>query len=303
MLYSIRIRELSIYYHVLEFFFFFLKKFAMATVVVQQHQQPVRQQRSPSPPPLTPAISLNASPRSQTPIPNKHLPVCPPGPPKTPATPPQSPSLKHVEPLRGELVLYPPNSFPKSSHDPPVYSIDADDLAAALEKLAAQALPDPKQVFPWLHGLHPENHIQLAFFVRRRSLRRTPRCLRTITIVKVGGDLTKARIKGAVSPQEILTSLGSTFLDADPPAGFSVRNFQIQTAKLAPLSDIVVYGENGVEDSEVSEVARQISLAQMEWKQQYDPNLETPMYNTFILSSKFSIFPKPNFCTGSLGSD
>ncbi|KAK2799799.1 tyrosine/serine/threonine protein phosphatase pps1 [Onygenales sp. PD_10] len=261
----------------------------MATVVVQQ--QPVRQHSS-TPPPLTPALSLSAGPRSQTPIPNKHIPVCPTGPApassKIPATPPASPTLKHAALPQGTSVLYPPSSFPKICDNPPVYSIKADQLALALHEVATRPLPDPKQVFPWLHGLHPENHIQLGFFVpRRRSLRRMPRCLRSIAVVKAGGDLSKSRIKGAIAPQEILAQTGSSFLDADPPEGFSVRNFQIQTAKLAPLSDIIVYGDDDATETDVFEVTDGIAKAQREWRRRFDPGQETPLFNTFVLDSTF----------------
>ncbi|KAL2380039.1 hypothetical protein RJZ90_004863 [Blastomyces dermatitidis] len=257
----------------------------MATVVVQQ--QPVR--HSSSPPPITSALSLSAnSTHSQAPVPNKHLPVCPPGPApassKIPTTPPASPTLKHSTPLQGNCVLYPPNHFPKLCDNPPVYSIDADTLAHALDELASRPLPDPKQVFPWLHGLHPDNHIQLGFFVsRRRSLRRIPRCLRSIAIVKAGGDLSRSRIKGAIAPEEILSQSGTTFIDADPPEGFSVRNFHIQTAKLAPLSDIIVYGEDGANGSDLLELADGIARAQKEWRRRFDPGQENSLFNTFIL--------------------
>ncbi|PGH26976.1 hypothetical protein AJ80_01360 [Polytolypa hystricis UAMH7299] len=264
----------------------------MATVVVQQ--QPAR--HSATPPPITPALSLNAStPRSQTPIPNKHLPVCPPGPPppssKIPATPPQSPTLKHPSLTAVHSFLFPPDKFPKLCNSPPIYAIDSDNLAFAIEERASQPLPDPKNLFPWLHGLHPNNHIQLSFFVsRRRSLRRTPKCLREITVVKVGGDLSRSRIKGAVAPQEIITPSGATFFEADPPEGFSVRNFHIQPAKLAPLSDIIVYGEDGTDESEIFAFAAKVAMAQRDWRRKYDPGQETQLFNTFVLSTPFQEF-------------
>ncbi|PGH14109.1 hypothetical protein AJ79_03226 [Helicocarpus griseus UAMH5409] len=262
----------------------------MATVVVQQH--PVRHSSSP-PPAISSSFSLSAdSTPSQPPVPNKHIPVCPTGPAppssKIPATPPASPTLRHAAPLHGRPVLFPPDDFPIVCDDPPIYSVDADTLASAMEERASRPLPDPKHVFPWLHGLHPENHIQLGFFVsRRRSLRRVPRCLRFTAIVKVGGNLSKSRIKGAIAPQEILSKSGTSFLEADPPEGFSVRNFQIQTAKLAPLSDIVVYGEDDVDQKEVLQVANGIANAQKEWRKNFDPGQDVSLFNTFVLESTF----------------
>ncbi|KAK2766930.1 tyrosine/serine/threonine protein phosphatase pps1 [Arachnomyces sp. PD_36] len=258
------------------------------TVVVQQH--PVR--HGSPPPPLTPALSLNSSPRSPTPVPNKYIPTCPTGPSpaqsQAPSTPPSSPPSKNNIITQTSSVLYPPDHFPSVSHNPPIYSIDAHTLVSALDQLATQPLPDPKLVFPWLHGLHPDNHMQLAFFVtRRRSQRRTPKCFRAITIVKVGGDLGTARLKGAIAPEEILSPTGSGFLEPDPPEGFSVRNFQIQASKLASLSDIIVYGEDGAHPEDVMELAENIAMAQKDWRKRFDNGFESPIFNTFVLSSSF----------------
>ncbi|EAS27968.1 pps1 dual specificty phosphatase [Coccidioides immitis RS] len=252
----------------------------MAMIVVQQH--PV--QHSSTPPPLPSALSLSGSaPRAQTPIPNKHLPVCPTGPPPASSKVP-APSISTTKPVK--TFLYPPTKFPKVYDNPPVYTIDADQLAAALDEASTRALPEPNKVFPWLHGLHPDNQIQLAFFVpRRRTLRRIPKCLRSIVIVKVGGELASSRVKGAVAPGEIIN--GSTFPDPDPPVGFSVRNFQIQTAKLAPISDIILYGEDGVRPAQVLSLAKEISSAQEAWRHRFDPGEELRLVNTFVLSTPF----------------
>jgi dual specificity MAP kinase phosphatase len=248
----------------------------MATVVVQH------QIRHPAtPPPVSPALSLNVRPRTPTTIPNKHIPVCPPGSAPQPVSP--------VEPTGISLtsLLYPPDRFKKLSKSPPVYSIDGATLAAALDHLATQALPDPKQVFPWLHGLHPFNGVQSAFFVnRRRSLRRIPKCLRALTLVSLDGDLTKSRLRGAVALDEILDHSGTEFIEADPVYGFSVRNFHIQTAKLAPLSDIVIYAERGTNPSHLLEAAQKVAFAQQNWRMKHDPAQEIPLFNTFILSGK-----------------
>lgn len=106
--------------------------------------------------------------------------------------------------------------------------------------------------------------------------------------MKAGGDLTTSRLKGAVSPGEVLAPSGTEFPLADPPEGFSVRNFQIQTAKLSSLSDIVVYGEDGIDEMELIALAERFAIAQQDWRLKYDPGQETPLFNTFILSSKFS---------------
>lgn len=250
----------------------------MATVVIQQ--QSIR--HSATPPPVTPALSLNVRPRTPTSIPNKHIPACPPG------SAPQA--ISPVDQDAGvslTSLLYPPDRYKKLSKSPPIYSINASTLVAALDHLATQSLPDPKSVFPWLHGLHPFNGVQSAFFVnRKRSLRRIPKCFRSLTLVSLDGDMTKSRLRGSVALDEILDVSGTDFIDADPVYGFSVRNFQIQTAKLAPLSDIVIYAERGADPSHLVNVAGKIAIAQQNWRMKHDPAQETPLFNTFILSGK-----------------
>jgi dual specificity MAP kinase phosphatase len=175
---------------------------------------------------------------------------------------------------------------------PPVYSINASQLAETIEDQATQPLPDPKWVFPWLHGLHPDNAIQLAFFVaRRKSLRKTPQSLRGITIVKVGGDLNTCKLKGAISANEILTgeslsplSSAASFLEADPREGFSVRNFQIQPCKMATVSDIILYGSDETDADEILFLAKKISRAQRAWKENMaSMGWETGIFNTFVV--------------------
>lgn len=253
----------------------------MATVVVQQ--QTLRHS-TPPPSPIPPALTVN---RRASPIPNKHLPVCPTGPsPSEPATVEAPPS--HTANDQPSSLLYPPDAFVRISRppSPTIYAIDAETLAAALDHIASQPLPDPSQMFPWLHGLHPDNHLQLGFFSsRKRASRRAPKCWRGITIVKLGGDLSKARIKSAVAANEVI-SPSSRFLMADPPEGFSVRNFQIQTAKLAAMSDIVVYAEDGASKSELLALAEDFALAQQAWRLKNDPAQERPSFNTFVMTSQ-----------------
>lgn len=131
--------------------------------------------------------------------------------------------------------------------------------------------------------------MQSAFFVnRKRSLRRIPRCFRSLTLVSLDGDLTKSRLRGAVSLDEILDTSGTEFIDADPIYGFSVRNFHIQTAKLAPLSDIVIYAEKNADPFQLLDAAQKVAIAQQNWRMKHDPAQETPLFNTFVLSGKYT---------------
>ncbi|CZT52666.1 probable dual specificity protein phosphatase PPS1 [Rhynchosporium secalis] len=252
--------------------------------------------RSSSPHPLTPTISLdsiNTSAACPIPIPNKHLPVCPPGPAPSekPDTPPQSPPAKEIS-LQSRSILYPPHNYKsRTLGATTIYEIDADGVAAALDHLAGQPLPDPSQVFPWFHGLHPCNHIQQAFFIaRRKNLRKTPKCLRGLTVVKAGGDLSCSRLKGAIAPEEFLLRDvdGAAFREIDPKEGFSVRNFQIQAAKSAMLSDVLVYGEDPFE---VERLAQDVATAQQTWRETHqEKGHEILRYNTFICVSPFEEF-------------
>ena len=250
----------------------------------------------------TSQLSINTS-QAGTPraIPHKHIPYCSPGP--RPAsrgldTPPASP------PAPSQLVettslTYPPNGYEKICNDPPVYSITASKLLQAVEHLATQPLPSAQQVFPWLHGLHAENQLQLAFFVaRKKALRRTPKCIRGLTIVKTGGDLSHSKLKGAIAPEELLAPFqvakdiksaeNAEFMDADPRDGFSVRNFQIQGCKMATLSDIVIYRDGQTSKEQAERLARRISRAQAAWQKRMDvASFGSRHFNTFVVSGQY----------------
>ncbi|KAI1122203.1 hypothetical protein F5Y10DRAFT_271337 [Nemania abortiva] len=266
---------------------------------------------------LTSPISLDATiDANQTtcpvPIPNKHIPVCPTGPAlvQTPNTPPPSPGREddndddghhhHNKTGSGHSgrvlssVLYPPDQYPRlRSGSLSVFELDVDDVAAAIHHTAKQPLPDPSQVFPWFHGLHPSNHMQQAFFIARkkRALRKTPCCLRGLTVVKANGNLCESRLKGAISPQEFMRpGVDGEFVEMDPKEGFSVRNFHIQAAKTAVTSDIIVYGED---TQTVRTVGWKIASAQVKWREKHraqGPKL--PEYNTFICVAPFAEFEK-----------
>lgn len=256
----------------------------MAAVVARAPPMPAR---SSTPPPH---LTLNTSSRG-TPaaVPNKHIPVCSPGPVPArgletpPASPPNKESIAETSP-----ITYPPTTYcDEYASDPPLFTISAQRLAQALEHMSTQPLPNPEQVFPWLHGLHADNQIQLAFFTnRRKSVRRVPRCIRSITVVKTGGDLSSSKLKGAISPEELLPtgSEENGFLECDPKDGFSVRNFQIQACKLAMVSDIIVYGDEKTDPSETIALAKRISKAQ----RQYETRNGFPrcLFNTFMLAGR-----------------
>lgn len=151
---------------------------------------------------------------------------------------------------------------------------------------------EPRHVFPWLHGLHADNEMQMGFFTgKKKWLRKSPKLLRGITIIKVGGDLSRAKLKGTVAPEEVLNLSESGeqgFLDCDPREGFSVRNFQIQTAKMATLSDIVIYGDESTDPETVQAVAKKTSSIQRKWKSGLLAKGQDPeSFHTYILTTPF----------------
>lgn len=172
-----------------------------------------------------------------------------------------------------------------------MYPVSIQSLAKALSQLAAHPLPDPKLVFPWLHGLHAENQMQLAFFAaHRKSVRNTPRCWRSITIAKAGSVLVESKLIGAMPASELLAGgdeLGNAFLDANPREGFSVRNFQIQQAKAATISDIVVYGGPETSNEDVLLLASRFAAAQRSVQEvrKLDEQ-DSPEFHTFVLTCK-----------------
>lgn len=108
-------------------------------------------------------------------------------------------------------------------------------------------------------------------------------------MVKADGELAISRLRGAISPREFLhCSSTPEFQDVDPKDGFSVRNFQIQAAKSAMTSDIVVYGD----DLQTSrKVARDIAMAQQRWREKHVVQGHfIPTYNTFLCPSPFREF-------------
>ena len=259
-------------------------------------------ERTTTPPPhLTLNTSLRGTPAA---IPNKHLPICSPGPRPTfgletpPASPPQKTSI-----LEPSSLLFPPTRFEKLSDSPPVYSITASCLYNAIQHCAAQPLPDPKLVFPWFHGLHPDNQIQLSFFVnRRKHLRKLPKCLRGLTLVKADGDLSQSKLKGAIAPDEVLLpsaspdSLGR-YPEIDPRDGFSVRNFQIQAGKMAAVSDVVLYADQDTPQEDVLRLAKRFAQAQEAWKiKQMEDGSEPPIVHTFVVSGQPLHTTELSFC-------
>lgn len=128
------------------------------------------------------------------------------------------------------------------------------------------------------------------FTARKPCSRRAPRAIRGLAIVKAGGDLSHSKLKGAITPEEILLStkdgeIVPSFLDVDPRDGFSVRNFQIQAAKMTTVSDVVVYGDERTPKGEVLALAAKIAQAQKSWRERgwEESSTGKPRFSTFVL--------------------
>jgi len=230
-------------------------------------------------------LSSLHSPATPLAVHNRHIPICSPG-----SAPVNDGQLGIGTCFETSSLLHPPTLFSRFPGPIPLYSIDANQLAAALRHAAQQPLASPQSVFPWMHGLHGDNGMQLAFFfTRKRTLKCQPH-LRAITLVKAGLDLSRARLKGSILAEELLDlsrlgNLEGKFIDIDPREGFSVRNFDIQTAKLATLSDIVIYGDETTPREMVINLAERLSKAQQAWREKFSTKKNKVLeYNTFVLS-------------------
>jgi dual specificity MAP kinase phosphatase len=109
--------------------------------------------------------------------------------------------------------------------------------------------------------------------------------------VKAGGDLTRSRLKGSVAPDEILSlcdNIDKGFLECDPRDGFSVRNFHIQAAKIAKISDIIIYGDETTDQRIIKSVAERTSIVQRRWKKELEATGQClEPFHTFVLTTPF----------------
>ncbi|KAK9458480.1 uncharacterized protein V1516DRAFT_682659 [Lipomyces oligophaga] len=236
----------------------------------------------------TPVVSTSTP--TQSPISLSPAPLSPSSSSASSPSPSSSPSLSPSQAPPTSL-LYPPDLlFPLISPFPPIRAIRASQLNDALAQISRQNLPPTGHVFPWLHGLHPQNYYQQAFLNRDGAhANYTPNNFRNITLVKLGSQGTSLLV-GSVSHREFLPDINSGkegFLNLDPPEGVGLRNFSIQVAKIATLSDIVVYSKKGQPSENVLALAKRISMAQR-YHRSITPGC--PEFNTFVVVDPFKVF-------------
>lgn len=142
--------------------------------------------------------------------------------------------------------------------DPPIYGITADQFARIEHLYASTPLPND-MLFPWLHGVDGKSYQQNLFFGVRRSL--VPR-YRGLTVVHADEACHQfARLVHSVLPNEIVSN--KAFINnAEAEPSVNLRNFRIQVARYATVSDIVVYGHAA------DEVAVDIAQAQATLRQE-----------------------------------
>lgn len=148
-----------------------------------------------------------------------------------------------------------------------------------------------------------------------------PENTRGLVIVKVGPKCAEGTLIGAVYPDELLCTkesindenmdndfsfemedvMGSMdlqqkhlppsaflpqFLSLDPENGISLRNFHIQVAKWAALSDIILYSSEETEKENLLHFSQLISQAQVEYRQAHP---DIPHYITCIAEDDYSV--------------
>lgn len=125
-----------------------------------------------------------------------------------------------------------------------VYMITADQCAEIYSSYMSTPLPDDI-LFPWLHGVDGQYYLQNLFFgVDKVEIPRH----RGMMVVHADSMCPHhARIVHSVLPHEILDDATSdddnpSFADTSRGPNVHLRNFKIQIARYATISDIIVYG-------------------------------------------------------------
>ncbi|KAH8547651.1 hypothetical protein BGW37DRAFT_432199 [Umbelopsis sp. PMI_123] len=180
----------------------------------------------------------------------------------------------------------------------PIYAINAEQYNRLQDTYFTTPLPNDI-LFPWLHGVDGRSYQQCLFFGIRQCLVPVHRGLTLVHADEVFSN--QNRLVGSVLPNEILsTGENPDFLDTtESELGINLRNFRIQVARYATISDIVVYGTGAID------VARKISAAQNKIKAQRQEQLKTakqqngnrPLpsvndldYRTFVIIDPFNTF-------------
>ncbi|ODV91529.1 hypothetical protein CANCADRAFT_94 [Tortispora caseinolytica NRRL Y-17796] len=175
--------------------------------------------------------------------------------------------------------LYPPTSFPLIDPSNSIYGITAEQIMSVLDTRNDSAMPPSSVMFPWLHGLCPDNTIQMSLLDPQAVHAGNPPKVRSILLVRANikarnwsmsstnsrsslmsmdspqsqnsesSSTTASRtfppglLRGAIDPQDILPADASEpgFAQCKQAPGLNLRSFSSQVRKLALISDIVIY--------------------------------------------------------------
>ncbi|CAG8448545.1 14285_t:CDS:2 [Cetraspora pellucida] len=209
-------------------------------------------------------------------------------PPLSPLSPPPSSPATIRSPSPIEF-----DAFPLVNEDPPIRALTASQYYLIHETYYTTPLPN--DLFPWLHGVDGTNPIQNSFF----GLRLQEECPvpkhRGVTVVQAE-EMLRSQLVGSVMPTDILDYGDLEDLDEDYSArsflkimdteGINLRNFKIQVVKYATISDIIIYGENGLNEN-VLNIAKQMAWAQQNFRKA-NPNILE--YEVFVIIEPFSLF-------------
>ena len=89
------------------------------------------------------------------------------------------------------------------------------------------------------------------------------------------------------TPEHSAIPFAARFLVLDPAEGISLRNFQIQVAKWATISDIAVYASNPKDHVRAASIARLISVAQRDFRNE---NTSMAEFRTFLCKDSIEDF-------------
>lgn len=108
-------------------------------------------------------------------------------------------------------------------------------------------------------------------------------------------------LTSTVHPTEILGEVG--FINPRPPAGVSLRNFRIQCAKYATISDLVIYCPAGLHDG-VFGLARRFQRAQdLIYRERLARGLGSLKYNIFVIEGMSPLSRTGSACIFLGGTD
>ncbi|CAG8564283.1 6719_t:CDS:2, partial [Scutellospora calospora] len=208
-------------------------------------------------------------------------------PPLSPLSPPSSSpaTIRSPSPIGFD-------SFPLVNEDPPIRALTISQYYLIHETYYTTPLPN--DLFPWLHGIDGKNPIQNNFFGLNNQEEYPVPIHRGVTVVQAEGaeECLRSQLLGSVLPTDILDYGDSNdcsvrgFLKVSDCEGINLRNFKIQVAKYATISDIIVYGENGLNEN-VLNIAKQMAWAQQIFGEE-NPNILE--YEVFVIVEPFSIF-------------